>query len=378
MMRLKPFLSIGRHEAAALIEFASDIEDPGFPLSGYLAGKERGGFHVCRLETMWAKAFRVKHAIACNSATSGLLAASFAVGLNEKHSFICPAMTMSATCAAPMFTGATPLFCDVSDRDFGLAPGLPMPDNTRVIFTTNLFGHPSQLARNEWYVGKIDPVYLIEDNSQSPFAMANGRYAGTFGSIGVFSLNVHKPLQCGEGGIVVTNDDDLAAKTRRFINHGEHGSSSIGLNLRMPEVCAALALVQLARGPEIIAGRRQQAEAILEEIGLCDFPGSALRLPAANPDCEHSWYAIPFLVERNRAAFCEVLRSHGVPIVEGYVPPLYRLPAFARHARPCPVAEDLHDRRLFYFENCAWDPTQEQIVEIGKAFRQAAKMVSTA
>ena len=369
MMKLKPFLSLGRHEYGALVLFAGDIEDPGFPLSGFLAGKERGGFHVCRLERMWAKAFRVKHAIACNSATSGLLAASFAVGLGPGDVFVCPAMTMSATCAAPMFTGATPYFVDVEDQTFGLS-WRSAPDATKAIFSTNLFGHPSPLGRNEW--DKNCRVYLIEDNSQSPFATAHGRYCGTMGHIGVWSLNVHKPLQCGEGGMITTDDDELALKMRRFINHGEHGGSSIGLNLRMPEVCAAVAQVQLLRGPEIIAGRRQQAEALLEAIHLDD---PRVRMPHIHPGCEHSWYTIPFLVERNRSAFCDVLRSRGVPIVEGYVPPLYRLPAFAQYARPCPVAEDLHDRRLFYFENCAWDPVQEQIEEIGKAFRKAAEVL---
>src|SRR5712675_208418 len=104
----------------------------------------------------------------------------------------------------------------------------------------------------------------------------------------------------------------------------------IGLNLRMTEVTAAIALVQLRRGPEIIAGRVKQAEA---------------------------------------------LRAEGVPIVEGYVPPLYRMPAFAKFARPCPVAEDLHDRRLFYFENCAHDITLAQAEQIGAAFRKAAENI---
>lgn len=144
----------------------------------------------------------------------------------------------------------------------------------------------------------------------------------------------------------------------------------IGLNLRMTEITAAIALVQLRRGEEIVAGRVAQAEAILDAIG--PIPG--LRPPIVRAGNTHVYYTIPFLIKKNRAEFCEHLRSAGVPIVEGYATgPLYRMPAFAPFARPCPVAERLHDRELFYFENCAYDPTPEQIERIGAAFRKAVE-----
>lgn len=375
MMNLKPFNTFGPDEHRALVEFANDCEE-GLPQSGYLAGKARGGYRVVQLEQAWAEQFHVKHAIAVNSATSGLLVAAFAVGLKTGDTFVCPAMTMSATAAAPMFTGATPFFVDVEDETFGLA-SKPMPETTKAIFSTNLFGHPSRLGCNEWSAGGPDPIYLIEDNSQSPFATAHGRYAGTMGTIGVWSLNVHKPLQCGEGGMITTDDDDLAIRLRQLINHGENVGLGIGLNLRMTEACAAIALVQLRRASQIIMGQVAQAEAIIAAIS--NIPG--LRPPVVRTGCTHVYYTIPFLFDEmvfagpRRSIFCAGLRSMGVPIVEGYVPPLYRMPAFARFARPCPVAQDLHDRRLFYFENCAWVPTLEQIEQIGIAFRRAAEMV---
>ena len=375
---LKPFNTIGAREMAAVVEAVCR------PLSGYLASRTRGGHSVRWLEQEWRETFNVKHAIACNSATSGLMAAAFAVGLGPGDVFAVPAMTMSATAAAPMFTGATPFFMDVNSDDFGLRPGA-MPDNTRAIFSTNLFGYPASLGRIEW--DKTCGIHLIEDNSQSPFAMAHGRYAGTMGTIGVWSLNVHKHLQCGEGGIITTDDDDLAALLRAFINHGENLGGEIGLNLRMPEVCAAIAAEQLRRAPDIIHGRVEQAQEILHAIGK--LPG--IRPPVIQDDCAHVFYTIPFLVEemrvgsadcdfnpflsmrRRRELFCFLLREQGVPIVEGYVPPLYRMPAFESYARPCPVAEQLHDETLFYFENCAWDPTAEQIRQIGDVFKRAAE-----
>lgn len=361
---LKPFNSIGdtaRNAADALHLY---------PLSGYLAGKERGGYYVTALETMWADKFRIKHAIAVNSATSGLMAAAFAIGLKPGDRFACPAMTMSATAAAPMFTGATPFFIDVEDETFCMENDVPYDVP---VFVTNLFGHPADLHHlRRWC--DLNHTVLIEDNAQSPLAREHAAYTGTIGHIGVFSLNVHKPLQCGEGGVVVTADDVLAKRLRDFINHGEVGGLEPGLNLRMPEICAAIALSQLSRADEIIQGRVTQAETIMSAIG--DIPG--IRMPVKRPGCRHVYYTIPLLVdlpEMSRSAFCSVLRDEGVPIVEGYVPPLYRLPAFGKFARECPVAERLHDRQLFYFENCQYDVTPDQAGQIGEAFRKAAKAV---
>lgn len=371
--QIRRFNSFGALERAELENFAFDAEVLGVPLSGYLAGKKRGGDMVCRLEDRWEEAFHVKHSIAVNSATSGLLAASYAIGLKRGEQFSVPAMTMSATAAAPMFTGATPIFCDVDEETFGLsAATLPyeVPANWPV-FTANLFGHPSDLYRlRKWC--DANATYLIEDNAQSPFAMADGRFAGTIGHIGVFSLNIHKPLQCGEGGIIVTNDDALADKMRDFINHGEVNGGPIGLNLRMTEATAAIAKKQLRYGPEIIRGRIEQAEAIIAAIG--DIPG--LRPPVVREGCRHVYYTIPFLIDGGRPQFCAALKAQGVPIVEGYVEPLYNLPAFNRFWRHCPVADSLHGQRLFYIENCRWDFSPGQVKEIGDAFKRAAEEIS--
>src|SRR5258705_4554253 len=117
--KIKPFNSFGYDEYKAVAKATASVLYENVPLSGYLAGKERGGRLVCELEDAWAKTFKVKHAVACNSATSGLLAAAFAVGLKPGDRFAVPAMTMSATCAAPMFTGGEPYFVDVEDKTFG-------------------------------------------------------------------------------------------------------------------------------------------------------------------------------------------------------------------------------------------------------------------
>lgn len=356
---IKPFSSISRREADAVHALMMSRE---IPLSGYLAGRERGGNHVRALEDAWCETFGVKHAVACNSNTSGMLAACYALDVGPQSIVGVPCFTMSATAAAPRFLGATLEFSDVEDRTFCVHKDFGAPD---VLMVTNLFGHPTSIGT----LSAVSGMKTIEDNAQAPFAMNYGKYAGTIADIGVFSMNVHKPLNCGEGGMCVTNDDDLAAKLRAVVNHGEHVSDRVGLNLRMPEVCAAIALTQLRRGKEIIGGRVEQAESILDAIGHIN----GIRRPVVRDGCTHVYYTIPFLVEKNRTEFCAALREEGVPVVEGYVAPLYRMSAFSQFARSCPMAEDLHDRRMLYIENCAWDFTPEQIRLVGDAFRRAAE-----
>lgn len=363
-----PYNSIGAKEYGALAPMF--VGDPERPLSGYLAGKERGGAYVQALEDAWCETFQVKHAIACNSNTSGLMAAAFAAGLKPGNAFVCPAITMTATAAAPMFTGARPVFFDVEDETFSLS-GQPLGNMVKAVFVTNLFGHPAHLTELREMADRAGRI-MIEDNAQAPFAKEGGKYAGTIGHIGVFSLNVHKHFHCGEGGVIVTDNSDYADAMRAFINHGEHMSFKIGLNLRMPEICAAIALSQLRRALDLVNERTQQAIDILEAIG--DIPG--LRQPLIRKDCTHVFYIIPFLIASHRAELCYALRHLGVPVTEGYQSPLYRLGAFSRWNKDiCPVAEDLEDRRLFHIENCASTFSAAEIERIGDAFKRAAEMV---
>lgn len=341
-----------------------------WPLSEYLGGKRRGGYWVRKLEDTWAERFGVKHAIACNSATSGLLAAAHAIELGAGARFICSPLTMSATAAAPAMTGAEPYFVDVRPDTFCLDPAravLIAP--TEAVFLTHLFGLAYQ--ETEWKGWcKSHGCRLIVDAAQSPFALDNGVLGGTAGDIGVFSLNVHKHLQCGEGGICVTNDDALSQKLRAFINHGELAGDRLGLNLRMTEMCAAIALVQLRRAEGLILSRQEQAEQLLDAIG--DIPG--LTAQFVPHGCRHVYYTLAFTYGPDRAWMCNALHGEGVPLVEGYGPPLNRLAAFGGSgALLCPVAAELHDRSLFYFENCAYSPTPEQIGQIGDAFKKVAE-----
>lgn len=360
---LPRYNSIGMAEHEAMASVA------GWPLSDYLGGELRGGNRVRSLEDAWAERLGVKHAIACNSATSGLLAAAHAIGLSAGERFAVSPLTMSATAAAPAMTGAMPLFWDVWPDTYCLNAGT-MIEPTTAVFLTHLFGLAyNEVAWKDWC--HRNGCKLIVDAAQAPFAPHNGLMAGTAADIGVYSLNVHKHLQAGEGGVCVTNDAELADAMRYFINHGELAHrEQLGLNLRMTEVTAAIALVQLRRADDLIHSRIEQAQRLLEAID--EIPGLVpQRVPVG---CRHVYYVLAFRYDGNdgRNAFVRALQGEGVPLASGYQP-INRLPAFRDQAHVCPVAEAMHDHSLFYFENCRYSPTREQIKQIGDAFKKVAE-----
>lgn len=366
-----PFNTIGMNEMASIQALGNK---PVF--SGFLGGELRGGYTVQYLESMWCEKFGCTHAIAVNSATSGLLAACHAIGVCNEEVIVSP-YTMSATAAVPAFLGADIIFSDVDPWQYCLSPmaaNLKMCQpfaRTKAVIATNLFGHPAELQTLARLIHSKGG-YLIEDNAQAPFAMENNVYAGTIGDIGVFSLNIHKHIQSGEGGIVVTDNDDFAHSIRLFLNHGEMAGGPLGLNLRMTEVTAAIACAQLSRAKEIIQGRVDLAESLIE--GLKDNPLVKINPPRDN--CRHVYYVLPMEVSQSisRSWMVKALADEGVPLVEGYVSPLYWLPAFKEYAPSggCPVTEKLHKESLVYFEICGHDPTPEQVKQIIQAFDKVA------
>jgi dTDP-4-amino-4,6-dideoxygalactose transaminase len=368
---LAKFNTIGEFE----IGMASSAMRSG-PLSGYLGGERHGGLHVEALEEQWKDIFGVKHAVACNSATSGLLMAAVACGVGPGDDVITTPYTMSATAAAPAFLGANIKFADIEDQTFCLDPKATEDvifddfGPLKAIIATNLFGHPSDL-KTTMEICDSGGVCLIEDNAQAFYAKEYGKYAGTIGHIGVFSLNVHKHLQCGEGGIVTTDDDALADRLKLVRNHGELAGGGISLNLRMVEPVAAIALAQLTKRDRIISERIEIAEEILSHM----WTEMGIDPNRVRDGCIHSYYCVATNFGKNRDWIVDALVAEGAPMRKGYVEPLYRLPAFQKFARPCPVAERVN-KSLALYENCAWTPTSAQLEQFKEAFKKVTDAYS--
>lgn len=322
------------------------------PLSGYLGSREEGGFHCQTLEREWAKKFDCNHAIAVNSATSGLLAACMACGVGPDDEVIVPAFTMSATAAAPAVLGAKIVFAD-TDETFTLDPvevANSISNKTAAVIVTNLFGHPGHL-RELHEVCSDSGVVLIEDNSQAIYAMEDNRFAGTIGDMGVFSLNVHKHIQTGEGGIVVSNNQSLATKLRGAMNHGEMRGLAPGLNLRMTEITAMLACEQLKLLGSAVLDARNYARRIHNIVK--DNP-DIVTYPVRD-GCMHSYYCYPMAC--HHGLYEELVDIGAKP----YVRPLYELQAFKKYkTAPCFNTEAASDD-LLVIELCH-NPNIENII----------------
>jgi dTDP-4-amino-4,6-dideoxygalactose transaminase len=344
-----------------------------------------GGPAVKALESAWCAQFGVKHAVSVNSATSALIAAVAAARVGPGDEVIVPPYTMSATAMAPLFYGGIPVFVDISDEDFCLdldAVRVAITPRTKAIIAVNLFGHPARLSELR-ALSRQHGLVLIEDAAQAPLATENGRYVGTVGDIGVFSLNRHKHIHSGEGGICVTEDDDLAERLRLIRNHGENAveplgiadsTNLVGFNFRLSELSATIALEQLKNVEEHVRRRVAAAERLTSEFeGL-----EGLTPPSVRDGCSHVYYMWAFRYDESavgipRELFSSALLAEGIPHEVGYVAPLYLLPVFQRriaigssgypfNLAPreypkglCPTTERLHEQELMLFTICAYD-----------------------
>jgi dTDP-4-amino-4,6-dideoxygalactose transaminase len=311
-VRTRPFPAynvIGRDE----IEAVRRVMETGV-LSKYIGARHRdfmGGPQVQALEQEWALTFGAAHGIAVNSATSGLYAAVGAAGIEPGDEVIVPPLSMSATATAAVIWGGVPVFCDVDPNSINIDPAqieALITPRTRAIILVHLLGLPCDMA-TIMEIARIHGLVVIEDCAQSIHATYRGRESGSLGHIGVFSLNYHKHIHTGEGGICLTDDDKLAEKLRLIRNHAESvtdGTDSeslanmVGFNWRLGEMEAAIGRSLLPKAKNLVETRRANVDYLEKKTGM--LPGLAWqRVPA---DRTHAYYG--------HVLFCDEA-VHGVP-----------------------------------------------------------------
>ena len=393
------YYCIGEEEKQAVINFMERKQ----PLSGFHGSAQPtffGGPEVKAFEQEWAEQFGSRHVISVNSATSGLIAAMGAVGVEPEDEVIVPPYTMSATAIAPLIYGGVPVFVDIEDQYFCLdveKVKLAITPRTKAIIAVNLWGHPAQLEKLRALADQKN-IYLVEDNAQAIFAQENGRNTGHIGHIGIYSMNVHKHIQAGEGGICVTESSRLAERLQLIRNHGENVTewldvkdlrNIIGFNFRQTEIGAVISRAQLKKILPQVERCRRVSEHLTQGIkGL-----SGLIAPRVREGCSHSYFmwSVRFLQDKvgcSRNAFFKALQAEGVPVQQGYVPPIYRLPLFREKIaigakgfpfnltnidysnENCATTERLHEREIIQYQPVSWDPTDQQIDQIISAIHK--------
>jgi perosamine synthetase len=362
-----------------------------------------GGKMVQAFERAWEKYFKVKHAVAVNSNTSGLMAAVGAIGVEPGDEVIVSPWTMSASATAILVWNAIPVFADIEYETFNLDP-VSIEKNitpyTKAIMVTDIFGHAADLD-SIMLLAKKHNLKVIEDSAQAPGAIYKGKYVGTIADIGVFSLNYHKHIHTGEGGVCVSNDPDLAKRMRLIRNHAEavvEGkgvsdlSNMIGFNFRMTEIESAIGIEQLKKLDSLLEGRICVAERMSR--GIMDLKG--LRVPVVKPDCTHVYYGYPlvFKVEEvgvSRNQIVDALRAEGVPVAGSYcnlhMLPMYQQKiAYGSKGFPwsaefykgnvsynmgiCPVAEELQKKSYIGIGVSTRKYTNEDVDLIIQAFHK--------
>ena len=319
-----------------------------------------------------------------------------------------PAISYTATASAVLLFNSIPVFADVDPDSFCIDPAAierAITPRTRAIMPVHLTGNVADMDAI-LATARRHKLVVIEDAAQAIGASWNGRKAGTLGNAGVFSFQQSKNIMTGEGGMIVTDDPEIARRCRLIINHGEvafddgHSAEDltniVGCNFRMPELCAAVGRAQLRKLETVNAWRTRNADVLRHE--LAGLPG--LRLPPSQRhgngpgrDVPHLFVALHDAAEMgaSRAAFVAALRAEGVPVGTGYTRPMYANPTFLkkiafggkgcpwtcqghsevdyRHGL-CPVGENLLNEQFLWFYHIAYASTENDMREIGRAVQK--------
>lgn len=362
-----------------------------------------GGPKVREFERRCAEYFGVKHAVTVNSWTSGLVAAVGAIGLEPGDEVIVTPWTMSATATAIMHWNGIPVFADIDPETFNLDPAsveANITPYTRAIVVADIFGQSADMDELMGIAARHG-LKVISDTAQAPGALYKGKHAGTLADVGGYSLNYHKHIHTGEGGILVTNDDKIAERLQLIRNHaevvvGDKGvtdlTNMIGHNFRLGEIECAMGIEQLKKLDGFVKSRQRLAERLSE--GLKGLKG--LRVPVVKPDRTHVYYVYPMVLDVaelgvDREKIHAALQAEGVAVSKRYqnihlLPMYQKKMAYGSRGFPwtsdvchrdvsygkgiCPVAEELNDSSYLGFGMCVYDLADNDMDLIVAAFRK--------
>lgn len=286
------------------------------------------GSYVAEFETKFANYLGLNYGVAVSNGTAALHVALLALGIGPGDEVIVPAFTMAASWLAVMYTGATPIFVDCELETYNIDPNQiegKITPNTKAIMPVHIYGHPADMTVIV-QVAKKHKLYVIEDAAEAHGATINGKLCGSIGDVACFSFYANKILTTGEGGMVVTNNEEIADKARkikdlhhsntRFIHDG------VGYNYRLPNVQAGLGLGELAHLDEYIAKKREMAARYTK--GLSAIPG--VITPHEQPNCRSVYwmYAIRIKEEAfgcTKDILRDKLKSEGIDTRDFFYPP---------------------------------------------------------
>jgi perosamine synthetase len=294
-----------------------------------------------QFERMCAKVAGRRHGIAVSSGTAGLHCAMIAAGVGTGHEVITTPFSFVASTNCFLYEGATPVFVDIDPKTLNMdvdKVAAKITPKTKAIVGVEAFGHPGGMAELE-QLAQQNELILIEDSCEGfgghLKTKSGDRAIGSFGRAGVFGFYPNKQITTGEGGMIVTDDDNFAATCKALRNQGREGMSwlaheRLGYNYRLSEINAAIGCVQCERLEEILEKRRKVAVAYIERL----MTNRYLILPTVQDDTHMSWFV--FVVRLNdlfepgdRDEVINGLRAEGIGC-NNYFPPIHLQPYVAK------------------------------------------------
>ena len=313
-----------------------------------------------------------RHAVAVSSGTAALHLIVKALGITTGDEVLVPSFTFAASVNALLYEGATPVFVEIERDTYNLDPAdleRRITPRTKAVMAVDVFGHPAdwdQLQR----IADQHGLKIIDDSCEALGASYKGVKLGRFGEAAAFAFYPNKQITTGEGGIIVTDDDQMARLCRSLANQGrgEMGAwlehDRLGYNYRIDEMSAALGASQLRRIEEFLMKREAVARRYSERLARFDW----LRTPVVKPGVRMSWfvYVVTLADGLNRDAVMQQMEARGVP-VRGYFSPVHLQPyireRFGYAGGELPITESIARRTIALpFHNNLSDAHIEEVV----------------
>lgn len=349
----------------------SDIQEV---LSVLRSGRLALGPKAKEFEEMMADYVGVKHAIAVSSGTAGLHILVRALGISEGDEVLVPSFTFAASVNVILYEKAIPVFVDIEPETYNLDPEdleRKITKKTKAIMAVDVFGHPA-----EWdEILKIAEKYnlrVIDDSCEALGAEYKGKKIGQFGDSAVFAFYPNKQMTTGEGGVIVTNNDEIARLARSLRNQGrgEMGAwlyhERLGYNYRMDEMSAALGVSQLRRIETFLQKRDKVAKMYTQKLKKYSW----VKTPVVKPYVRMSWFVYVITLEKglDRDKVISEMEKEGIP-ARGYFSPIHLQPyireMFGTREGMLPITEDISKRTLALpFHNNLSEAEVEEVVSV--------------
>jgi len=349
--------------------------------SGFLS-KPDGGPKVIEFQKLMTELHGKKYAFAVNSGTSALHCAVVALELQKDDEIIVPALANIADCSVVLREGGNPVFVDASPEDFNIDPVKieeKISPKTKAIIVVHMYGQPVKIKEIRRIADK-HKLILIEDCAQAAGAKYNGEYVGSFGDISCFSLYQTKHIICGEGGVVMTNNERYAQIISSIANNGivkhdldAYDYDRIGFNYQLTDIQAALAIGQLQK-----LGKNNEKRRLNAEIFRSLLKDTDIQFQHADSTTEHSYFYLTGLLPKNlsgqRDKFLDLVKSFGTPIKKLYPLALTEITLLRKMVdRDCPIAQDITKRMFNLYVNPGLD--REDIEFMTKTIKKAYEII---